>query len=485
MVIKSLLESLNKALYEKVMWRTIDKNLRLSIASIISRNRNSEAEFIKPKSTATKDDLLPRYVAALLILHKDCPMTEEDIDELKTFKLVGHKILALGGTLEEIQDLYVQNGGVIKSQDALENIKDSDREIKEKPAEQIQQTEQLTAEDKEEIQEIIEDIPEGIKSYEDIEKFVDEEYDDIGPICAELMHILETTKFELYKTFFKAVYGEYNIYFTRMYTNINTLQHGSYHSLIIEFKYFTKRTYKNVYSGQITIPLYTNDYILKNSIKDKRIVPPKDLPVFYLTVNTLYNVCKTALTKFLYVIQGEFYDPTNKKENIQDIGNLFSIDDINPRQTRAKIIQDIILKLKKKFKSYKNLTPFIYQSLMHNNGNMDYNTAIRRGVLNEYCFVRDNIKNRKKPIYFNNDICIINGNIHIYGAYPDTYHENIDILYMRSNGKMDNSSCFLGTPGGDYPYKMNDYILTLDDYNKMAFHIAANIIYDSANYRHI
>ena len=486
MIIKSLLESLNKALYEKVMWKTIDKNLRLSIASIISRNRNSEAEFIKPKSTATKDDLIPRYVAALLILHKDCPMTEDDIDTLKTFKLVGHKILELGGTLEEIQDLYVQNGGIIKSQNPIQNIQDTDNEIKEKPVNQIQQTEQLTPEDKEEIQEIIEDIPEGITSYVDIEKFVDKEYNDMQSICAELMRILESTKFELYKSFYKTKSANYMIYFTRMYTDINTLQHESYHSLIIEFKYFTKQKYKDIYSSQIIIPLYTSEYKLKKTIIDKKIYPPKQLPVLYLNHEIIYEACKVALTKFLYVIQGEFYDPTNKKEKYQTVNDLFLVDDINFNQPRTSVINDIILKLSKKYKSYKQLNSFIYYSLMHNNGNMNYNTALRLGAISDRCYINDFLKTKKTLFYYRNPVCYIGGHIPIYGAYPGPWGDSIRILYKNNKvGKMDDSWCLSYSPNDTYAPQINDYTLKFEDYNTIGFNIAANIIYDSTNYKNI
>lgn len=487
MIIKSLLESLNKALYEKVMWKTIDKNLRLSIASIISRNRNSEAEFIKPKSTATKDDLLPRYVAALLILHKECPMTEEDIDDLKTFKLIGHKILELGGTLEEIQNLYVQNGGTIKSQDPIKNIQNSNNEIKEKPAKQIQQTEQLTSEDKEDIQEIIEDIPEGITSYEDMEKFVNMEYDDMQSICAELMHILETTKFELYKTFYKTKSANYMIYFTRMYTDINTLQHESYHSLIIEFKYFTKNAYKDIYSSYIIIPLYTSEYKLKKSIIDKKVFPPKKLPTLYLNHKIIYEACKVALTKFLYVIQGEFYDPTNRKEKYQTVNDLFLVDDINFNRPRTSVINDIILKLTKKYKSYKQLNSFIYYSLMHNNGNMNYNTALRLRAISDRCYINDYLKTRKSPFYYRNPVCYIDGNIiPIYGAYPGPWGDAVRILYKNNKvGEMDDSTCLSYSPNDAYAPQINGYTLKLEDYNTIGFNIAANIIYDSTNYKNI
>ena len=86
--------------------RTIDKKLWLSVASTCSRNKSSEAENIRPIGS-DKENLLNRYVAALIIMRKPCPETDDDIDTLKTFKLVAKRYLQLGGTLQEIQDLYL------------------------------------------------------------------------------------------------------------------------------------------------------------------------------------------------------------------------------------------------------------------------------------------------------------------------------------------------------------------------------------------
>jgi len=50
MIIKSLYESLQRAINEARVQRTIDNKLWLSVASTISRNRSTEAEFIKPRN---------------------------------------------------------------------------------------------------------------------------------------------------------------------------------------------------------------------------------------------------------------------------------------------------------------------------------------------------------------------------------------------------------------------------------------------------
>ena len=110
MIIKSLYESLLNCINEARVSRTIDKKLWLSVASTCSRNKSTEAENIRPIGS-DKENLLNRYVAALIIMRKPCPETEDDIDTLKTFKLVAKRYLQLGGTLQEIQDLYNKNTG--------------------------------------------------------------------------------------------------------------------------------------------------------------------------------------------------------------------------------------------------------------------------------------------------------------------------------------------------------------------------------------
>jgi len=68
--LKSLLYSL---LNESRMHETLDKKLLLAVSSICSRNRSTNAEFIKPLTKWDKDMLLNRYVAALIVMKKPCP----------------------------------------------------------------------------------------------------------------------------------------------------------------------------------------------------------------------------------------------------------------------------------------------------------------------------------------------------------------------------------------------------------------------------
>ena len=111
-VVKTELNEMSK----NISFRTIDRNTWLSVASTISKNRSTDAEFIKPMKKLTTDELLQRYVAALLITKKQCPKSQKDIENLKTYKLYALKALENGASISDIKDLYNQNNNAIKSQ---------------------------------------------------------------------------------------------------------------------------------------------------------------------------------------------------------------------------------------------------------------------------------------------------------------------------------------------------------------------------------
>lgn len=110
-LIKGISLGIRNALNEagRISHRTIDRKLWLSVASVCSRNRSTQAELVKPMKKLTKDELIDRYVAALLIMKKPCPKTEKDFESIKTFKLFGKRILEVGGTISEIQARYNDN----------------------------------------------------------------------------------------------------------------------------------------------------------------------------------------------------------------------------------------------------------------------------------------------------------------------------------------------------------------------------------------
>lgn len=102
--------SLNE-MAKKIDHRTVDRKLWLSVASVCSRNKETECEFIKPMKKLTKQDLLDRYVIGLIILKKPCPKSIRDIEKIKSFKLIGQRAIELGATIDEIKELYDINSG--------------------------------------------------------------------------------------------------------------------------------------------------------------------------------------------------------------------------------------------------------------------------------------------------------------------------------------------------------------------------------------
>jgi hypothetical protein len=123
---------------------------------------------------------------------------------------------------------------------------------------------------------------------------------------------------------------------------------------------------------------------------------------------------------------------------------------------------------------------------MHNNGNMNYNTALRLGAISDRCYINDFLKTKKTLFYYRNPVCYIDGHIPIYGAYTGSWEDTVKILYKNNkDGEMDDSWCLSYSPNDTYAPQINDYKLKLEDYNTIGFNIAANIIYDSTNYKNI
>ena len=111
----SRLAMLERELYEMArtkVERTIDPKLWAAMASLCSRTYKSDlGEFAKPLGN-TKDVILARYVAGLIIMKQPCPSSEADIDRIKALKLYGHKLIDEYNTsIAEIQKLYNENCG--------------------------------------------------------------------------------------------------------------------------------------------------------------------------------------------------------------------------------------------------------------------------------------------------------------------------------------------------------------------------------------
>ena len=103
----------NNILNEAKVKRTIDPKIWDSMSSTSSKYRSTKAADNKPKSSDSKEVILQKYVAGLLTMGTDCPLSEEDITNNVSYKNFGIAYLNMGGSIEDIQKLYVENGGTL------------------------------------------------------------------------------------------------------------------------------------------------------------------------------------------------------------------------------------------------------------------------------------------------------------------------------------------------------------------------------------
>ena len=99
----NLLNRLNEAVN-----RTIDAKLWKSIASSCSsKYKNNLGVTAEPKGT--RDELLQRFIAGLIILKQDCPQTEKDMRDCPAFTRWANKLLDMGVTMGEVHKLWNEN----------------------------------------------------------------------------------------------------------------------------------------------------------------------------------------------------------------------------------------------------------------------------------------------------------------------------------------------------------------------------------------
>ena len=97
--------------------------------AIVRRNYDEDwASSVQPLSKFDAEELLHRYVSALLIFGKECPQTEDEIDEIGVFAEYAHKFIdEMGGTLDDIKSLYYEKNDKAKARNdvyEIENISD-------------------------------------------------------------------------------------------------------------------------------------------------------------------------------------------------------------------------------------------------------------------------------------------------------------------------------------------------------------------------
>lgn len=98
-----------KSLNEAVE-RTIDQKLWASVSSQCSRTYKADLG-ASAKPIGTADQLLQRYVAGLVILKQQCPMTEEDMENSPAFPQWGKKLVDMGITVDQVKQLWNENCG--------------------------------------------------------------------------------------------------------------------------------------------------------------------------------------------------------------------------------------------------------------------------------------------------------------------------------------------------------------------------------------
>ena len=311
MIIKSLYESLLNCINEARVSRTIDKKLWLSIASTCSRNKVTEAENVKPRASQSKEELLPRYVAALLIMKKQCPESEQDIDDIKTFKLVGKRLLQLGCTIDEIKQEYINNGGKL----VTNTINVQPKQVEQKLNTEVKQDTQVKVDNTEQKKVIKQPtivqkkLPDGIKSYEDTLKFVKRGYDSLSEVCECIYNILDKTYYTIQKSFYKIEEPTYKLYFRTVTTDEDQkVYFNDKHCIYISW---VKTSKKRVYEGTFCI-LENNMTINDEPISDKIELDDNT----FITYEQLYELCQIALAKLSYSSQRQYNNPFLPKNKV-------------------------------------------------------------------------------------------------------------------------------------------------------------------------
>ena len=119
---------IKKVINEARVQRTIDNKIWASMSSMSSRLRSTLAAEAKPMKRDTYDVLLQKYVAGLLTMKVPCPNTVADISKNQAYQNIGNAFIEQGGTIQEIQKLYQENGGVLTTNTLQNNIEDNTSE---------------------------------------------------------------------------------------------------------------------------------------------------------------------------------------------------------------------------------------------------------------------------------------------------------------------------------------------------------------------
>ena len=121
-VMKRLGTAVRRILESEIHGAVNPKSYAIVRDAIVRRNYDEDwASSVRPLNKLDAEELLHRYVSALLIFGKECPQTEDEIDEIGVFAEYAHKFIdEMGGTLDDIKSLYEKNDKVQVHNDVYE-----------------------------------------------------------------------------------------------------------------------------------------------------------------------------------------------------------------------------------------------------------------------------------------------------------------------------------------------------------------------------
>lgn len=307
------------------------------------------------------------------------------------------------------------------------------------------------------VQELVDDIPEGVQSYNDMINYVNQTYKTINDICPAILDILETTNFELSRSYYKVKIGNNMVYFDRAYTDddIRIYQHGK-RNIQIRLVYVNLRK-----SGKLTKETYTIFTDKASNILNAELRKKSDITIGELVIpfNEMLKACKTILAKLLYIAQGEFTDPVNSKNKEKEYKPEWSDADFDhdPNIRNIKNVKaEICMKVRKMVKqsSLEKIFDLLVTLLKNSCGNMTLDDVERSGneALKEVTF-----SSRKKP-WKNNDKDYDNVFDHIS---PDTkyiYYKQKPIYSFQDKALTINiHGCFLQWNDNCHDYRLGVY----------------------------
>ena len=373
--------------------------------------------------------------------------------------------------------------------------------------------------DIENVQELVDDIPEGVQSYNDMINYVNKTYRSLNDICPAILDILETTNFELLKSYYKIKIGNNMVYFDRAYTedDIRIYQHGK-RNIQIRLVYVNLKK-----PGKLSKEIYTIYTDKQSNILNPELKQKSDIQIGEVVIpfNEMVKACKTILAKLLYIAQGEFLDPVNgkskDKEYVKELSDTEF--DHDPNAYKPNIKAEICMKVKKKVRqsNLEKIFDELVKLLKNGNGNMSLEDVQKsnneplkqvtyasrkkpwKNTDKDYDNIFDHISPDTKFIYykekpiFSFDYLALKVNIYgCYLMYSDNCHDyRIGVYYnFNDNDLTTKENMFLNKTAYNwfYDYKNDDSQgakMSEKQHVAIGILLITNILYDSKSYQNI